>query len=208
MQKNIVYAGLFAFLIASLLGMYYIKDSFKILQVNTHPDWKDMRFQDWHEYSSPTGKFKVLLPTLPQRATENVKDPHSNGVRHYDMYVSEKQNGTTFLVSLISFPSNADVQAQKTLINTFITDMVATNPKNELKELSQVQYKDQEATSFQIVNDQLVVNGIAFTKVDTLYVISTLFKKDNQNKMDWDFFMNSFELTSNPADAASTTVQP
>lgn len=204
MQKVIVYGGLLMFLVLSLLGIYYIKDSFKILQVNTSPNWSEMRFHDWHEYTSPNERFKVLLPALPQHLEENVKDPRTNEVRHYDMYVAEKQNGTTFLISLISFPPGSDAQAQKNLVKTFITDMAATNQKNELKEMSPVQYEHQEATFFQIINDQLSINGIAFTKENTLYVLSTVFKKENSNNLEWEFFINSFDAV----DQAPATIQP
>ena len=107
MNKVLVTIVLLFLGITTFVTLYFAKDSYKILPLEEEkPDvtLEVYNFQDWKEFSSPDGEFNVLFPTLPQHAKENLTDPKTNEVRKYNMYVAEKNDGTIFMISLISFP--------------------------------------------------------------------------------------------------------
>src|SRR5690348_17259473 len=62
----------------------------------------DSHYENWKEFTSQTGNFKVLLPILPQHATDKILDPQTKETRKYDMYVAANDAGTVFMISAIT----------------------------------------------------------------------------------------------------------
>ena len=61
-------------------------------------------YQDWEEYAPATGQFKVLMPSHPQYISDQTKDKKTNERRKYNTYISEKKNGTVFIINFITYP--------------------------------------------------------------------------------------------------------
>ena len=194
MQKVFVWIGLTAFLLATLFWLNNIKRSYEIFQVDTQPNWEADRYAEWYPYKSPNDQFTVLLPTLPQRVTEQVKDGETLAVRQYDMYASQAFNGTTFLVSLVHFPATTNAATFASLTQSFVQDMVKSNPKNVLKTTRSIEYHHSPATRFQIENDLMDIDGVTFLINETLYVLSAIYPKGLQSEQDFDYFLQSFKL--------------
>src|ERR1700722_19749969 len=98
MSKTAIFFVVLIVVLASFIGFKYVQESYKILPIDQKQPTNitAFDFQKWHEFTAPTGKFKVLFPTLPQHATENVDDPKTNEKHKYDIFVSEKEDGTIF----------------------------------------------------------------------------------------------------------------
>ena len=156
----------------------------------------DPNFAEWHEYNSPTGQFKVLLPSLPQHASEKMNDPKSKQTRMYDMYVVEKDNGTLFMINLITYLENKDPIENDEMLAKVMNDMLISNPKNTLKDMQMVNYQNTQAMDFIIENDQIDLSGRTFILGKTLYVLTTVAKIENYNPDEFKFFINSFQLES------------
>lgn len=151
-------------------------------------------FQNWHEFAAPDNKFKVLLPVLPQHATENVNDPLSKGKRKYDMYVSEEDDGTVFMISSISHPEAKNATDKEMLLKQLMADMSNSNPKNKLLNSKTGVYQGYQSLDFSISNDEVHIDARAFVVDNSLIVLSSISKLQNYNPQEFAFFANSFEL--------------
>lgn len=197
MYKALVTIVLLFLGISTFITLYFAKDSYSILPIaEENPDvsLEVYNFQEWLEFSSPEGEFTVLFPTLPQHATENLTDPKTNEVRNYDMYVAEKNDGTIFMISLISFPDNAIIHNKRELMEQMMNDMMASNPNNELRDKSFVEWKGRESLDYVFGNKEMTIDAKTFLVDKTLYVISRIARVENYNTNEFNFFVNSFEL--------------
>lgn len=156
----------------------------------------DSQYQNWHEFTPQDGEFKVLLPALPQNAKEKLPDPKTKTPRQYDMYVSSKDDGTIFMISKVTMDEDTNAKINENVLSTVIDDVVAANPQSKVKKMELGKYKGFPSLDFAIDNEQYTIQGKAFLNDHTLYMLTmvakiALFKQD-----DFNFFVNSFDLTS------------
>lgn len=176
-------------------SIYWLKGSYKILPIKQAKKVDNVPFSDWHDFKAPSGKFNVRLPVLPQHATQTIVDPKTKLPRFYDMYVAQGNNGTIFMVSLIKFPEGFK-ESPEFLQKTIVSDMVASNPQNQLKNMKISQFQKQQALDFTIENSEMTVAGKTFMKGPILYLLSGIFNKEAFEPAEYDFFINSFDLPS------------
>lgn len=213
MSKSASILLILAIVIIGLVGYKIMQDSYKILPVGEQQisNLTAFDFQNWHEFTAPSGTFKVLFPALPQHATENINDPETKDNRKYDMYVSEKENGSTFMITLITFTgaSVSTPSEREGLLKEMMKDMVAANPNNKLIHSESGTYKGHPSLDFILNSGEITIDAKTFIVGDTLYVLSRIEKqeKDNQSRDEFLFFVNSFELmnpSQKPAAPAKT----
>jgi hypothetical protein len=196
MSKYFTFFVILALLLAGVITYQLSKDPSRLLPLKEEPPagMESFDFQDWHLYKAPNGKFTVLLPTLPQNATENIKDQNTGENRKYDMYVSEKQDGTIFMINLITFEKQIAENEKETLMRTMMNDMMESNPNNELRSVQVQKYKGFDALDFSFGNPEMVIDAKTFIVNDTLYVITRIAKEGNQQESEFKYFINSFEF--------------
>lgn len=196
MTRLVMIALLTAFVVLGVLGVTFLKDSYKLLPIYASKEGEPGQFSSWSEFQAPNGKFHVMMPGIPQNATQNIKDPKTKELRHYDMYVAQKNNGSIFMVSLIKFPEPhaAPEMLQKTVVN----DLLAANPQNQLKSMKVGSYKDYKTLDYSIVNNDMTVQGMTFVDGNTLYLVSTVFPNQYYNAEEYEHFIKSFELGERP----------
>lgn len=151
-------------------------------------------YENWKEFTSQTGNFKVLFPILPQHATDKILDPKTREPRKYDMYVAANEAGTVFMISAITFPNGIDEKDEEDLLSGVVNDMLARNKDNQLKMMQKGNFRSFRSTDFSIENGDITLGGKAFIKGNTLYVLSVIAKHGSFDGRDFDFFVNSFDL--------------
>lgn len=183
---------LIAIAVIGFLGIALLKQSYKLLPIGATKEFAPLPFADWHSFETATGKFRVMLPTLPQHATQTNKDSKTEEVRHYDMYVAEKLDGSIFMVSLITFPDSKEApeMIQKTVVN----DLLISNPTNQLKNMKVGAYKKFKTIDFAIENNEMTIHGMTFVDGDTLYLLSAIFRNSSYSPAEYEYFIKSFEL--------------
>lgn len=152
--------------------------------------------EKWHEFTAPEGQFKVLMPSLPHHAKESNQEFKSNEMRLHELYVANKDDGTLFTVYLITFPERKKAELNSGFLLKFIKEMLSSNQDNKIQNIEPVTFNKSNAVDFSVENNQAMVDGKAFIKDNTVYVLSTTAKIDNRNKKEFEFFINSFELGS------------
>lgn len=180
-------------LILVILGVKSATDSYKLLPISTPPQADTSQLFQWVEFSPNTGHFTVLLPFLPQHAAQTMVDPKTKERRVYEMYISQKQDGTIFMISGISFP-DGKTPPDDTTIKNLVNDMVAANPDNKLVDMNKSTFQTMPASDFQIENPQVSVTGKAFIDGKTLYLLTMLSPSKTEDKQEFDYFTNSFKL--------------
>ena len=187
-----------------IMGFRMMKDSYMLLPLKEQQptNLTAFNFQDWHEFTAPSGNFKVLFPALPQHATENVDDPKTKEKRKYDMYVSQQDNGTIFMISRITFPDLGSKEESNEILKQIMNDMVASNPSNKLSMMQEGDYKGHPSIDFSIENGELTIDAKTFIVDDTLYILTRIVKSQNYTRDEFLFFVNSFELIPSGKTAA------
>lgn len=176
-----------------VLGVVFIKDSYQILPIAASKIGAPGQFTEWRKFDSSSGNFNVMLPAVPQNATQNITDPKTKEVRHYDMFIAQKGNGSIFMISLITFSSSSI--SPETLKKTVINDLLAANPQNQLKEMKVGTSEDYTTLDFMIDNSNTTVKGFTFVVDNTLYLISAVFPNQYYNEAEYDYFTKSFHLS-------------
>lgn len=160
----------------------------------TSPIEKNGNLQSWHSFRSPSNKFNAMFPTLPQHATSKINEPKTQEPRQYDMYVSEKDDGTIFMISIITMLDESNKINENALTNV-INDILSNNPKGKIKSMKLGSYREYPAIDFSIENDKINIDGKAFIVGNTLYLLTSAANLENYQKPEFDFFVNSFELS-------------
>lgn len=185
------------------LAIWFIKDSYVLLPRIPKPG-SDMAvsktdlFSTWVEFSPPSQAFQVKLPAVPQHATDVLVDPKTKEKRKYDMYVSEKSNGTIFMISMITFPTTPPPAEVDGLLKSLINNMVIANPQNNLADINPTQFLGLTAMNFKIENKSadLDVEGKIFMHSNVIYLLTVINSGSIPLDGEKDYFINSFQLTA------------
>lgn len=192
MTRLVMIALLTAIAVLLILGVVFIKDSYRLLPIAASKEGAPGQFTAWREFDSPSGHFSVMLPAVPQNATQNITDPKTKDVRHYDMFIAQKGNGSMFMISLITF--NSKVISPDTLKKTVINDLLAANAQNQLKDMKVTSFEDNASIDFMIANSDTTVKGFTFVVDNTLYLVSAVFPNQYFSEAEYDFFVKSFHV--------------
>lgn len=154
----------------------------------------EARFQDWHDFTPPSGKFRIKFPTLPQHATEKLDDPDTKEPRQYEMYVSEAENGTVHMISVITMLDQPNITINEEVLSKVVKDLMANNPKGKIKDIKMSKYQNYPSLDFSLENEEVNIDGQAILVANTLYLLTTLSKAENPQKEEHQYFLNSFNL--------------
>lgn len=186
-------------LIMSYGTVRYAKESYKIFPINEGPSFQTADLQNWLEFEAPTKKFRVLFPSLPQHASNQQKNIKQGDSKAYEMYVAEKDDGTVFMISLITFPNKLDVVEGEEVMRSIFEDMVASDVNNKVILRQSGKYEQFDALEFSIENQIQKMNTRTFVVGNTVYVLSSVTKIEKFNPEEFRFFLNSFELIGQQA---------
>lgn len=156
--------------------------------------------KNWRTFKDPQGNFKVLLPAIPQHATDKIIDPDSGDMRHYSTYVASDDHGTAFMVSTITMPHQIKDGQLEEKLKSIVNEMLNRNKENKLQKMRLD--KQANALDFWLSNDQLVIAGRIIAYGNTVYVLSSVDNKDSYSQEELNFFVNSFERLPENANAA------
>lgn len=159
-------------------------------------------FAAWHEYIAPSDQFRVLMPTPPHYATENIADPKTSEMRNYQIFVSTKDDGSIFSVYLISFTDKFRKSYDEAFLENFMREMLNSNPKTNIKNIKLVDFRKGKAVDFDLETQDVNILGKAFLDGQTLYILSETTKPQGKDLKEFEFFVNSFQLTK-PADSTT-----
>lgn len=188
MSRTLALIVILAFILLGWFGISHYQKTYEMLPANLPKKLEVPETKSWVDFTPRSDKFSVSLPVTPQHATEN------QGDRNYDMYASEKENGTLFMISLISFKNPIKANHHEVVLNSIMEDLLNTNPANKLKSSASTTFENKKALDFTIENKEIIIVGKAFMDEQTLYVLTYIAKLNNLDKDEVDKFMHTFHL--------------
>jgi len=171
----------------------------KLLPVDTEKPLDSEPFEEWREFTSAIGNFRVMLPAVPLHAEESLPVPDSETVLKYNMYASETNDGATYMISLITYPEAIDTSKPENMLENVMNEMTSANPTNKLRSLNFHEYLGHKALDFFIESPEIVVSSRAFVSGKTLYLLTMIDKQEQYKEDEFLYFLNSFELLSDEA---------
>jgi hypothetical protein len=188
-------------LVIILLGALYfvpsLQKSFKVFPggssvKSTTSDAEN--FSTWQKFVPRSRLFKVMLPHKPQYAKDLLPIPDSDKKRRYDMYASEKIDGSLFLISVITYPMEVDTSFPEDIIRQTVDELMRSKPDNQLSKLDKNLLRTKPAFDFSIDNKDFHVEGQVIMDDKTVYVLSYIARKDEFDPIEYQYFIDSFQL--------------
>lgn len=189
-----------AILLIVLFGLYltlrHSKDVSNLLPIESQRQIQiaDQGFEKWKEFSSPQGYFKVLFPSLPHHVVDKLNDGDTKSLKKFDTYISEKPDGTAFMISRVEFPENISPAEREKLLTDVVNDMLAHNKENKLQLMQLGVFHSYSSVDFALQNQEVAVTGKAFVVKNNLYTLTMLSKVQNFNENQFEFFVNSLQI--------------
>ncbi|WP_068469411.1 hypothetical protein [Candidatus Protochlamydia phocaeensis] len=194
MYKTVIVTVFLAMMLAVLYLATHMKDAYKVLPGSSSTKMAVPPFADWRQFTPQSGKFKVDLPAVPQYAKEFVNIPNTDKKRRYEMFVSEKLNGSIFMINLITYPPDFAIVSANELLHSVIEELVTSNPNSRLVDITDTTFQTLPAINFKLLNQDYEIQGIAFLLNKTVYQLGYVAKKDDVDEMDYKHFIQSFDL--------------
>lgn len=152
-------------------------------------------FPKWKEFEPKSGLFKVLLPHPPHYAKDLVPIPDSDKKRRYDMYASEKIDGTLFMITVITYPAEVDMTDSHEILQQIVNELKHSKSDNQITNLKDGFFQTHPAVDFTINNKEIQVEGKAFIVGNTVFVLSYVVKEDHFDPVEYQEYIDSFQLT-------------
>lgn len=153
---------------------------------------KAENFSSWKEFVPSSGLFKVKLPSEPQYARDYIPIPDSDKKRRYDMYASEKIDGTLFLVTMISYPDDADNSLPENILRQTVDEFMRSKPDNQLSKLQNSLDKE-NSLDFSIESKDFHIEGRIFLEGKIVYNLTYISRIDSFDPSEYQYFIDSFK---------------
>jgi hypothetical protein len=187
MERQVVISISVLLLFLMLFFAWNAKSAYRLLPANVTEPMPINPYANWREFISADGQYSVKFPDIAQHATDTV------GQRFYDMTVAERANGTTFLVTRITFNGEKATEAHRSL-ESFRDEIVAAKPDNEVLDEHQETVAGHPALAFTLENAMARSNCLLFFVDNTLFMVMMISPKEFYRQQDADYYFRSFQL--------------
>lgn len=151
-------------------------------------------FYSWQEFTPRSGLFKITLPHFPQYAKDFVLVGNSDQKLRYDMYASEKIDGTLFLINIITYPESSDMSFTDDILHHTLDELMRSKSENHLVHFEKGVFQQYPALNFSIENRSFHIEGKILIVDKRVYVLTYTTYKDNFDPKEYQYFINSFRL--------------
>lgn len=151
-------------------------------------------FSTWKKFIPSSNLFEINLPNPPQYGKDYVQIPGTDKKRRYDMYASEKLDGTLFLITVITYPPNYDTHDSFKILQENIDDLMHQKVDNRLNNLLQSQFQNHDTLDFSFENKDFIVDGRSIHDDPIVYMLSYITKKNNFDHEEFQHFIDSFKI--------------
>lgn len=155
-------------------------------------------FATWIEFVPASGLFKVKLPMKPQYGKDSVPIPHTNLTRRYDIYASEKVDGTLFLISVITYPKEADISSVDEIFKQNLDALLISRHDNKLHSIASNAFHTYKSIDFQFGNKDFDILGKEIQSGHIMYMLTYITRKDELDHQEFKRFIDSFEILNQP----------
>lgn len=188
--------------LAVILFMFMLyranQQAYKVLPESQPAPFEGTRYAGWISYQSPSDLFNVSFPTAPQFTTDVKRDNMGVAERTNEIYVSEQESGTIYLISVVRYHAKEDSLplAPEQMMSNVMYEMIDNQKDNQLIGFKKNTILGNNGLEFHIANHQIQMDSQVFTKLNDLYILSYIANIKDYNEKDFAYFVNSFKLKS------------
>ncbi len=185
-----------ALVAASYFLVVTYQSTYKILPVdlNEPPPGQDP-IESWTEFTGNADEFTVMLPTPPQYANEKLKDPTTGEQRVYDMYVSEKLDGTLFMITRIVYPGESKLDSNA-VFDQIKKELMSMEEGAELLSEVPAEFLGHPSTEYAITGPSVRLQAKAILESNKLYLLTYVVNKDQFSSREFAVFIDTFRFTN------------
>lgn len=198
MQRLFLWAAGLIILAMIVLFFLNLKKSWEVLPVYPATEMPGAGFQNWNMFNDPEKEFQVMFPSVPKNASKELRNEQTAEVSKQNVFVAEKTNGSIYMISRVEFPSQELVKEDTKVLKAAVDDLVNANPKNQLISAKEENFQGKKALRFEIRNQDVYTQGVAFLRDSSLYVLTTISRSENRDDKEFSNFLSSFKYTKNP----------
>jgi len=198
MKKFFIILIFFAVVLLLFMLFRQSQDSYKLLPGADEEQVMPPAYASWTKFSSPSDLFTADFPTTPQYTTDVTRNEVGVIERTNELYVSEQEDGTVFLVSVVRYHSHGDSLplSPEQMMSNVMYEMTDQKEGSELVGFKKNQVLGHKGLQFTIVNKAIQMEVQTFTRKNDLYIMTYIASLEVYNDRDFDYFLNSFKLTS------------
>ncbi|NGX30697.1 MAG: hypothetical protein K940chlam8_00046 [Chlamydiae bacterium] len=189
MNKIKLKAFRFKFLATLLLGLGLVTSGYQSPQA---PQKKQS--QEWQEFMSVIGEYKVSFPSPPQHISEVVKIKDTDVSIRYDAYIAQSGVDALCMVLIAQYPKSVMTEHPEDGLKAFLHGILSQSQEAELMSLEMTQVQGFTAVDFLINNQGVYLKGRALMVDNVLYLIAMEGHHTQFSNTDYMKFMNSFQL--------------
>lgn len=165
------------------------------LALNT-PNINDLTTH-WIKYTSKKGNFEVMFPNGAQYLEDFVVDTETKTENHYQMFVSEENDGTVFMISLATYPKNDKKETPQATLDKAIKTMFTKRAHSEIVSSEDTTFDELPAKNIQFKQQEYTILAKAFLSGENVYVLSYIAKTPDINRDKFNYFLSTFSFLPN-----------
>lgn len=179
-----------------LLFFLNLRKSWEITPAYPAKEMPGAAFQNWNMFNDPQKEFQVLFPSVPKNASKELRNEETSEVSKQDVFVSEKKNtGAIYMISRVKFPKKDFIKDDRKVLQAAVDDLLNANAQNKLISSKEEEFQGRKALHFEIRNQEVYTQGIAFIRDESLYLLTAISKNEDRDDKEFKSFIDSFQLT-------------
>ena len=151
-------------------------------------------FALWKTFIPQTKLFKVQLPDIPHHVKDSVEIPGESVKGPYEVYVTEKLDGTLFLITELEDPKQYEETLYEHLFNTATEELMHSRKDNQLQKIEKDFNKKHPETEYSIFNRDYRIEGKILLVGNKRFTVSYITEKNLFDEDEYAYFINSFEV--------------
>lgn len=149
-------------------------------------------FSSWQEFIPRSELFKVEFPSVPQYAKDYVPIVGSDKRLRYDMYASEKIDGTLFLINVVTYPEEIDTSVSDDILHLTLDELMKSKPDNHLLHFEKKTIAKFPTLSFVIENTLFRTEGRILIHAKRVFILTYTTQPQNADPVEYQHFIKSF----------------
>ena len=146
-------------------------------------------------YTSENHHFTAGFPVVPHHVSGGNADEKTGDTIGYEVFVAKSRLGTTYMLSIVSYPESFDVRLPQKVLKNALDEIVAGDGKNVVKTSCFSTYQGFPSLDYVVENPLAEVKGKAVLKGHTLYVISVAHENKGALEQHFEKFLSSFSFS-------------
>lgn len=150
--------------------------------------------EGWMDYTACDGKFRVLLPQVPEEESKVLPVPSQNKTLNYNELTSHQTKKVYYSISYIQLPNKWRMAGANRLLQGALDLIIEHIPGAKLLHKNMTNYRNYRAIDFHFSQGDEDVQGRLILVGMTLYRLTVVYPPDLAHQLQKTEFLNSFEI--------------